>query len=189
MWEPGADKDALYDSLTINWNKVKPNKGHMVLVKLQELNLLKFLISQNIDNLHLSSGIKEDLIAEIHGNLTLARCQGCGKKYAKTWDRPNKCTCGGLIKSFVIKFGDEMPPQELNLSLDHTKQADVFIVIGSSLVTQPAGNLPIIAKDNGAKLIFINRGETKLDRLANLKFNESAGDVLIAFLNQIEGLS
>jgi len=155
------------------------------LVKLQELGILKFLISQNIDNLHRTSGIRDDLIAELHGNVTLARCQDCGKKYAKTWDRPNKCSCGGAIKSFIIKFNDEMPKHELDIAFEHTKQADVYLVVGSSLITQPAGSLPHIAKRNGAKLIFINRGETTLDRLADLRFNESATEVLTEIVKKI----
>ncbi len=156
------------------------------MVKLQDLGMLKFLISQNIDNLHRTSGIQDDLIAELHGNVTLARCQDCGKKYAKTWDRPNKCSCGGPIKSFIIKFNDEMPKQELAHAFEHSKQADVYLVVGSSLITQPAGSLPRIAKRNGAKLIFINRGETTLDRLADLRFNENSNDVLTAIVEEIK---
>ncbi len=185
IWSQEIDSETLYNALSVDWKSVKPNKGHEALVKLQELGLLKFLISQNIDNLHITSGIHEDLIAELHGNVTLARCQDCGKKYAKTWDRPNKCSCGGIIKSFVIKFGDELPKEELNLAFEHSKEADVFLIIGSSLITQPAGNLPRIAKRNGAKLIFINRGETTLDRLADLRFNESASEVLGQIINKI----
>jgi len=164
---------------------VKPNNSHTALVKLQEKKLLKFIISQNIDNLHLTSGIREDLIAELHGNVTLARCQDCGKKYAKTWDRPNKCSCGGAIKSFIIKFGDKLPKEELKLSYKHSKMADVFLVIGSSLITQPAGNLPRIAKENGAKLIIINRGNTRLDNIVDLRFKESTSKVLAAIVDEI----
>jgi len=167
---------------------VQPNDGHTALVRLQDLNLLKFLISQNLDNLHLQSGIHESMIAEIHGNLSQARCQECGKKYKKTWDRPTTCLCGGKIKSFVIKFGDDLPKQELELSSTHSNQADVFLVIGSSLTTQPAGSLPIIAKRNGAKLIIINRGKTQLDYLADLRFNEDSGEVLNAVVKKIEQL-
>ncbi len=186
VWSSETDETTRYSALSKNMNNIKPNEGHRALVKLQEMNILKFLISQNLDNLHLTSGIREDLIAEIHGNLDLARCLECGKKYKKTWDRPSKCTCGGKIKSFVIKYGDELPKQELDLSFNHSKQADVFIVIGSSLTTQPAGNLPRIAKSNGAKVIIINRGETTLDQIADLRFNEDSGTVMTAIVKEIE---
>ena len=185
IWSSDTDKDTFYRAISVNWKNVKPNNSHTALVKLQEKKLLKFIISQNIDNLHLTSGIREDLIAELHGNLTLARCQDCGKKYAKTWDRPNKCSCGGAIKSFIIKFGDKLPKEELKLSYKHSKMADVFLVIGSSLITQPAGNLPRIAKENGAKLIIINRGNTRLDNIVDSRFKESTSKVLAAIVDEI----
>lgn len=185
IWSSEINKDALYNALSVDWKKVKPNDAHTALVKLQELNILKFLISQNIDNLHLASGIRDELIAELHGNLTLARCQQCGKKHAKTWDRPNICYCGGHITSFIIKFGDVLPKEELDKSLKHSKLADVFLMVGSSLITQPAGSLPRIAKRNKAKLIFVNRGETALDRLEDLRFNENASKVLNEIIKKI----
>lgn len=188
IWSSKTNKVTLYNALSVNWKNVKPNNAHMALVKLQELNLLKFLISQNIDNLHLTSGIHDEIMAELHGNVTLARCQQCGKKYAKTWDRPNKCFCGGSIKSSIIKFGDALPKEELDKSINQTKLADVFLMVGSSLITQPAGSLPRIAKRNGAKLIFVNRGETALDRLADLRFNESASRVLSEIIDCIKKL-
>ncbi|HDZ17896.1 MAG TPA: hypothetical protein ENH75_06375 [archaeon] len=185
IWRSETNKITLYNALSVNWKNTKPNDAHMALVKLQELNLLKFLISQNIDNLHLTSGIHDELIAELHGNITLARCQQCGKKYAKTWDRPSKCFCGGSIKSSIIKFDEELPKEELNKSFNHTKLADVFLMVGSSLLTQPAGRIPRIAKKNGARLIFVNRGETALDRLADLRFNENASKVLNEIIKKI----
>ncbi|HEC41040.1 MAG TPA: hypothetical protein ENI29_22530 [bacterium] len=133
----------------------------------------------------MTSGIHDELIAELHGNITLARCQQCGKKYAKTWDRPSKCFCGGSIKSSIIKFDEELPKEELNKSFNHTKLADVFLMVGSSLLTQPAGRIPRIAKKNGARLIFVNRGETALDRLADLRFNENASKVLNEIIKKI----
>jgi len=186
IWSPETDEAKRYSALVKDFKTVKPNDGHLALVKLQDLNLLKFLISQNLDNLHLTSGIREDMIAEIHGNLSLARCQECGKKFKKTWDRPSKCSCGGKIKSFIIKYGDELPKQEVDMSFNHSKQADVFLVIGSSLTTQPAGNLPRIAKSNGAKFIIVNRGKTELDHMADLKFEKNSGEVLTAIVNEIE---
>jgi len=185
IWSDDVAQETRYNALSVDWKKVEPNKSHKALVKLQELGMLKFLISQNIDNLHIASGIKQDLITELHGNVTLARCQECGIKYPKTWDRPNKCTCGGKIKSFIIKFGDNLPKEELNAALEHIKKADVFLIIGSSLITQPAGSLPRIAKRNGAKLIFINRGKTTLDHLSDLKFNADASKVLDSIINII----
>ncbi len=180
------DKSQLYKALSVNWNKVSPNQGHIALVKLQDLQILKFLISQNIDNLHLKSGIREELLAELHGNITLDRCPQCGNTIKKAWDRPSHCSCGGLYEASIVKFGDKMPEKELDPAWDHAKLADVFMAIGSSLKTHPAGRMPRIAKRNGAKLIIINRDQTHLDGMADLTFSETAGKVLTAIVNYIE---
>ncbi|KPV64033.1 MAG: NAD-dependent protein deacetylase [Candidatus Bathyarchaeota archaeon BA2] len=57
------------------WDSVQPNKGHLAIVELQNLGKLKFLISQNVDNLHLKSGINPELLAELHGNIAKLRCE------------------------------------------------------------------------------------------------------------------
>ena len=147
-----------------------------------------FLISQNIDNLHLKSGIREDLIGELHGNMTLARCPQCGKTIKQTWDRPVRCSCDGLFQSSIIEFGEELPREVLDKSINQTKLADLFMAIGSSLFTQPARILPIIAKRNGAKVVIVNRGVTTLDRMADIRFSESAGEVLSAIVNYLESI-
>lgn len=186
MWNEDLSKENFYKLLTIDWNKVKPNITHQILVKLQEKGILKFLISQNIDNLHIQSGIKEELIAELHGNINRVRCEACGKKIEKRWDRPSHCTCGGQFHSSVVKFGDKIPQEELYQTLKHTKKADVFLVLGSSLITQPAGNLPRIAKKNGATIIIINKGQTALDHLADIKIDAAASMVLLQIMDYIE---
>jgi len=105
------------------WSSVEPNAAHKAIVKLQDLGIMKFLISQNVDNLHLKSGIKEELIAEFHGNMEIMRCLKCDKKFEKVnfWDEKKwgkayrthpekegqpKCTnCGGRVISSIVNFG------------------------------------------------------------------------------------
>jgi len=172
-----------YLKLVKDMTKVPPNAAHIALVQLQEKGYLKFLISQNIDNLHRKSGIRDDIIAEIHGNLELEICKNCGKKYSKyDFDRPPKCECGGRIRPSVIKFNEELPKLELELSKQHLKSADVLCVIGTSLSVTPASQFPGWAKQQGAKLIFINKDKTVYDYQADLLFHNSAGKVLTAIL-------
>jgi NAD-dependent SIR2 family protein deacetylase len=176
-----------YLKLVRDITKVPPNAAHIALVQLQEMGYLKFLISQNIDNLHRKSGIQDDIIAEIHGNLELDRCKACGKKYSKLdFNRPPKCECGGKITLSVIKFNEELPKLELDLSKQHVNAADVFCVIGTSLKVSPASQFPGWAKQHGAKVIFINKDKTGLDYQADLLFHNSAGKVLTAILSHLE---
>lgn len=188
IWEDGTKKSDLHQALVVDWRKVEPNEAHKVLVELQNMGIMKFLISQNIDNLHLRSGIRKDMISEIHGNIDLVRCEKCGNKIEKAWDNPSHCSCGGIYELFVIKFGDNLPKEELDKSIKHIKKADLILVIGSSLITQPVGSFPQIAKENGAKIVIINKGSTAYDGLADIKFDEKASSVLIPILDNLKKL-
>jgi mono-ADP-ribosyltransferase sirtuin 6 len=170
-----------------DFSKADPNAGHMAIVELQNLGKLAFLISQNVDNLHLKSGIKPELLAELHGNVTKARCQECEFTMDNMGER--KCPlCGGVLKSSVVNFGDSLPRKDLQDSYFHSRKADVFIVAGSSLVVYPAADMPQVALDAGAKLAIINAGETPFDAVAQLRFCEKTGEVLPAAVSRLKKL-
>jgi NAD-dependent SIR2 family protein deacetylase len=113
------------------WHEFEPNRGHLAIVELQKIGKLDLLISQNVDNLHLKSGIEPERIVELHGNGFLLYCLKCGKKIQKSnagWDDtkhghgyrterefPNRprCACGGKLMSTVVNFGDPMPVKEM----------------------------------------------------------------------------
>ena len=140
-------------------DSVEPNSGHIAIVDLQKMGKLKFLISQNVDNLHLKSGIKPDLLAELHGNMTKLQCTRCGKKINKS-NGMTICQCGGALVSSVVNFGESLPEKDLMLSFEHSRKSDLFLVVGSSLVVTPAADMPLEALRSGAKLVIINKGET-----------------------------
>ncbi|MBW2060725.1 MAG: Sir2 family NAD-dependent protein deacetylase [Deltaproteobacteria bacterium] len=160
-----------------DWTATEPNEGHMAIVDLMNMGKLAFLISQNIDNLHLKSGIPFDMLAELHGNLARLRCVRCEKTYPKS-EGVEKCECGGDLKSSVVDFGDSLPSKDLMESFEHSQKCDLFIVVGSSLVVTPAATMPRVAMEAGAKLIIINQGETPFDRVCHLRFEEGITDVL-----------
>jgi len=159
------------------WESVEPNSGHLALVELQNMGKLKFLISQNVDNLHLKSGIRPELLAELHGNLTKLRCRKCGNTMDRS-EGKSFCSCGGALTSSVVNFGQPLPERDLYLSFEHSRKSDLFVVTGSSLVVTPAADMPREALRSGAKLVIINAGETPFDRHAHLRFWEKIGEVL-----------
>jgi NAD-dependent SIR2 family protein deacetylase len=169
------------------WDSVDPNTGHLAIVELQELDKLKFLISQNVDNLHLKSGIRPDLLAELHGNMTKLRCGRCGKTVEGSTGE-TVCECGGKLVSSVVDFGQSLPEKDLRLSFEHSRKSDLFIVVGSSLVVTPAADMPREALLAGAKLVILNQGETPYDRAAHLKFHENIGDVLPTAVKRLKRL-
>lgn len=172
---------------TRDFSSVEPNVGHMAIVELQKLGKLSFLISQNVDNLHLRSGIDPDLLAELHGNVAKLRCSRCEAQVDKS-AAPDTCSCGGRLVSSVVNFGQPLPQKELADSYQHSQNCDLFVVVGSSLVVTPAADMPRMALRYGARLVIINQGETPLDRVAHLRFEERIGEVLpeaVAQLNQL----
>lgn len=169
------------------FTSVEPNASHRAIVELQNLGKLKFLISQNVDNLHLRSGIRPELLAELHGNVAKLRCQRCQTLVEKPLGI-DTCECGGRLVSSVVNFGDPLPQKDLEDSFRHSSHSDVFIVVGSSLVVSPANDMPRVALRSGARLVIINQGETPMDRSCHLHFDEKIGEVLPPAVNKLKGL-
>ena len=166
---------------------VEPNAGHRAVVELQGLGKLKFLISQNVDNLHLRSGIRPELLAELHGNVAKLRCQRCQTQVDKSLGL-DICKCGGRLVSSVVNFGDPLPQKDLEDSFHHSSRCDLFVVVGSSLVVRPANDMPREALRSGARLVIINQGETPMDRSCHLRFEEKIGEVLPPAVNRLKEL-
>jgi NAD-dependent SIR2 family protein deacetylase len=179
--------------------EVRPNASHRALVALQEMGKLKFLITQNTDNLHRASGIRAELLAELHGNGQLVRCMKCDRQYTRRevgWDarrlgpgyrtdrpvagQPVCPECGGRLVSSVVNFGDPMPQKEMREAQWHARRADVMLVLGSSLVVNPAASLVGVAIEHGARTVLVNRGETPYDRKVSLRVWEGIGEVIPA---------
>jgi NAD-dependent SIR2 family protein deacetylase len=172
---------------TRGFSSVEPNAGHIAIVELQKLGKLSFLISQNVDNLHLRSGINAHLLAELHGNIAKLRCNRCGAQVDKS-AALDTFSCGGRLVSSVVNFGDPLPQKELADSYRHSQECDLFVVVGSSLVVTPAADMPRLALETGARLVIINKGETPLDRFAHLRFEERIGEVLPPAVIQLKQL-
>jgi len=171
-----------------DFSSVEPNAGHLAIVRLQELGKLSFLISQNVDNLHLRSGIRPDLLAELHGNVTKLRCSHCEFLLDNLDDQIACPLCGGKLVSSVVNFGQSLPRKELADSYWHSHHCDLFIVAGSSLVVTPAADMPKVALQSGARLVIINKGETPFDRVAHLRFEERTGEVLPPAVDRLKEL-
>jgi NAD-dependent deacetylase len=171
-----------------DWANVEPNNGHLAIFELQNLGKLSFLISQNVDNLHLKSGIKAEILAELHGNLTKARCVACDFKMDRV-EGEDKCPlCGEKLVSTVVNFGDSLPVKDRQESYKHSQMCELFIVVGSSLVVYPAADMPAVALEAGAKLVIINQGETPFDEHAHLRFDEKIGEVLPPVVKRLKEL-
>jgi NAD-dependent deacetylase len=164
--------------------KATPNAGHRALARLVEEGRMIAVVTQNIDGLHQASGVPDDRVIELHGNSTYAACLDCRRRYELDWVReifavgerlPHCTTCGGIIKTATISFGQAMPEAEMERARQVTLEADLFIVLGSSLVVYPAAGFPLLAKRNGSRLVIVNREPTDQDELADLVINAEIG--------------
>jgi len=169
-----------------DFTDAEPNAGHNAITELQNLGKMEFLISQNVDNLHLKSGIKPELLAELHGNMTKVRCEGCDFKMDRIEGESECPLCGGKLVPSVVNFGQSLPEKDLRESYEHSKMCDLFLVVGSSLVVYPAADMPRVALQVGAKLVIINQGETPYDNEAHLRFTEAIGEVLPPAIEQLK---
>jgi NAD-dependent deacetylase len=170
-----------------DWSEAEPNAGHFAILELQKLGKLSFLISQNIDNLHLKSGIDPNLLAELHGNVTKLRCKHCGTQVDRSAGL-DACSCGGELASSVVGFGQSLPQKDLFDSFEHSRRCDLLVVVGSSLVVTPAADMPRVAVQSDARLVIINQGETPFDRVTHLRFDERIGEVLPPVVDQLKQL-
>lgn len=171
-----------------DFTKAEPNAGHKAIAEIQNLGKMEFLISQNVDNLHLRSGIKPELLAELHGNMTKVRCEGCDFKMDRIEGESECPLCGGKLVPSVVNFGQSLPEKDLRESYEHSKLCDLFVVVGSSLVVYPAADMPRVALQVGAKLVIINQGETPYDNEVHLRFFEAIGEVLPPAVEQLKTL-
>jgi NAD-dependent deacetylase len=165
----------------------QPNRGHRAVAELVQRGTVSSVITQNIDGLHQASGVPHEQIIELHGNTTYASCLDCGTRHELDDIRPAferdgaapRCVrCRGFVKSATISFGQAMPQAEMRRAEVETLAADLFIVLGSSLVVYPAAGFPELAKRNGAALVIVNREPTGLDGAADLVLNRSIGETL-----------
>jgi NAD-dependent deacetylase len=172
----------------------EPNAAHLAVARLVEQGRVATVVTQNIDGLHAASGVPAERLIELHGNGTYAACLDCGLRheladirpaFEATGDPPGCRDCGGMVKSATISFGQAMPVEAMERAHAAAEQADLFLVLGSSLVVYPAAALPIAAKRAGAALVIANREPTDLDPYADLVLR---GD-LVELLRPYAGLA
>ncbi len=184
---------------------VCPNAGHLALALLEKTGRVKHLITQNVDGLHQLAG--SDRVSELHGTLRTVSCLKCRKSFDNrnflptrddweaeyrdgTYHHGPECfcpDCGGNLRPDVVLFGEAVPKEAWRESEEWSGRADLFVVIGSSLLVSPANLLPQQAVQAGAKLLIINQDPTPLDHLATWCLRTKAAETLPAIVAAMNG--
>ncbi|WP_085993861.1 NAD-dependent protein deacylase [Oceanobacillus senegalensis] len=170
---------AFYRQRVLGVKEYKPHKGHHILADWERKGIIQSIITQNVDGFHQLAGSAR--VAELHGTLQKLHCQVCGREYDSTEyvHKDYHCECGGILRPNVVLFGESLPEEAFQLALQDTEKSDLFIVLGSSLSVTPANQFPLIAKENGAKLVIVNQEETQMDLYADKVIrNKKIGELL-----------
>jgi NAD-dependent deacetylase len=179
----------LFEMIDLTKN-AKPNPAHIALAKMEEKNILKGIVTQNIDNLHQEAGSRN--VIEFHGNAHHLQCLECGREEPVTdaifGGSPPRCAkCTAIMKPRVVFFGEMIPPRAMTESQMLANAADAILVVGTSAVVFPASSIPYIAKQNRAKVIEMNLEHTGLtNAITDVFIQGKAGDTLPRLLELIE---
>lgn len=168
-----------------------PNPGHHALVELERRGKLLLLITQNVDGLHFAAGTSPDKLVEIHGHFREVTCLDCGERApmeralmrVRAGEEDPACrSCGGILKSATISFGQGLVEGDLSRSGEAAEQCDLMLAVGSTLSVYPIANVVPIAKNAGARVVIINGERTEMDELADAVLRGSISEVLPALV-------
>jgi NAD-dependent deacetylase len=187
--DPAKVWNVLIKDLKALIDRARPNDGHKGIARLEEMGILKTVITQNVDGLHQMAGNTD--VIEFHGNCAWQRCMICSSKI-KTLDVdlssiPPRCACGGILRPDWVFFGESIPVEALFRSRQAAAQCDVMLVVGTSAVVQPAAYMPVLARDAGASVIEINPESTPLTgTISNYLIKGKAGEIMNGIMTELE---
>jgi NAD-dependent deacetylase len=158
---------------------------------LEELGVLRWLITQNVDNLHRRAGSRN--LLEIHGNSTLVRCLNCTARFPLaviSFDvLPPRCLqCQGILKNDTVAFGEPIPSDVLEQCWHAVEHCDCMIVAGTSATVTPAAYFPMQVRERGGTLIEVNLYESEITRFCTVSLRGQSGAVLHALAEAVRAL-
>ncbi len=187
MSEPEVRKRSWRWRLETLQNKREPNIGHTTLVSLERSGQLHTLVTQNVDGLHQAAGSDPAQVVEIHGTLHEVECMSCAERAPMTraLDRvlageedPECRSCGGILKSATISFGQGLVARDLQRADDAARECDLLLAIGTTLAVYPIAAMVPTAKEHGARIVIINGEATEMDSIADTLLQGSISHIL-----------
>jgi NAD-dependent deacetylase len=190
-WEERLNPSGPMRELWQALNAAEPNPGHRALVELEDMDIVRATITQNVDNLHRVAGSRR--LLEIHGNATLIRCIQCVTRFERDEIDyavlPPSCPlCKGILKSDTVSFGEPIPPDVLTACGEEAEHADCMIVAGTSATVYPAAGFPMAIAERGGDLIEVNPYPSELTSLCRVTLTGAAGEVLPALVERVRRL-
>ena len=187
MADPNIRRRAWRDRLDHTAFSARPNPGHEAIVELERRGKLDRVITQNVDGLHQAAGNDDTRVIEVHGTVHEVVCMSCGERapMARALDRvregeadPHCRTCGGILKSATISFGQNLVPEDIEAAVAAAQRADLLLAVGSTLAVYPVADVVPVARTAGARIVIVNGGETAMDHLADVVLRGSITEIL-----------
>ncbi len=173
---------------------LRPNSGHMAIKRLHDHRRLGGIVTQNIDGLHLKSGIEDDYVAEMHGNVRNSHCLSCDGRWATEtvlqWveagaEDPACPHCQGIVKTDTVMFGEILPESEVRKASIFLAISDAVLVVGSTVSVWPAAEIVMRAGHQAKPIVIINKGPTDADHIATAKLDAGIGEVLPDLVDRV----
>ena len=189
--DPEVRKRAWRNRLASPAWTAEPNAGHRALVTLEQQGRLHTLVTQNIDELHQRAGSDPAKVVEIHGTMRQVVCWSCGERApmeralerVRNGEEDPPCrTCGGILKSATISFGQSLVAEDLQRAERAALACDLLLAVGSSLAVYPAAGMVPLAKQNGARVVIVNAEPTPMDPIADVVLHGSISELLPCLL-------
>ncbi|HEX6568009.1 MAG TPA: Sir2 family NAD-dependent protein deacetylase [Acidimicrobiales bacterium] len=187
MSDPELRRRAWLDRLDHPAWTAEPNAGHRALVALEGRGTLDTLITQNVDGLHQAAGSDPARVVEVHGTVREVMCMSCDERapMQRALDRvrageadPPCRTCGGILKSATISFGQSLVPGDIERAGAAARRADLLLAVGSTLSVYPVADVVPVARLSGARIVIVNGSETAMDHLADAVIRGPIGELL-----------
>ena len=184
--DPDVRKRAWRFHLDRGWD-AKPNRGHAAIASLETRGKLALLITQNVDGLHHDAGHERSNVVEIHGNFREVECLSCHERAPMERalarvrageDDPPCRSCGGILKSATISFGQQLVEADLRRAQEAAENCDLMLAAGSTLGVYPAAAVVPIAREHGARIVIANGGPTEMDAIADALVRGPLGETL-----------
>jgi len=187
-----ARRERWRDRLDSGIDDALPNAAHQAITTLQQAGRTPVVVTQNIDGLHQKAGT--DNVIELHGTTLEVTCLRCARRMPvqvvlervrEGDDDPHCETCGGLLKTATISFGQRLVEQDMERATEEAERCDACLAVGSTLSVWPAAGVPVHAVHHGGRLVIVNDGETELDGMASAILSGRAGDLLPALVEAL----
>ncbi|PRP82010.1 hypothetical protein PROFUN_03647 [Planoprotostelium fungivorum] len=184
------------DTNELSWDEAIPSLAHMAIVTLYNNGKVRHCVSQNVDGLHLRSGLPVEAVSELHGNVFAEKCEDCERVYYRENDVDSigfqltgkLCEdkeCGGRLRDLLLDWDDELPADQYERAQEECRSADLVICLGTSLRVVPADKLPLMTRKNGGRVVIINLQKTPKDSKASLVIRAKCDRVMASVISRL----